>query len=142
MTGREITEVLEQIGELEWGRHPMLSDEPGALSRPPVVAWRFKVADELIKTRIFDAVAAFHGRVEWEMVSSGRSCAILPKRVGHLQRERGYGLDVHALVALEQESPEYGEAANRDLPDLARHLRQALGIPEVTTNTSGGPELP
>ena len=126
VTGREVLNLLESFGEIEWARWGIVDGKEENLKFPPVVVWRYKKRNENLERLIIDAVSSFNGNVQWEMRLSTRNWIITPKRVLQTMDKRRYKRGPEAIVALANEDPEFGEKANEDLPRLAEHIKGAV----------------
>ncbi|MBR8826988.1 MAG: hypothetical protein DSM107014_03620 [Gomphosphaeria aponina SAG 52.96 = DSM 107014] len=130
MTGLEIMEVLQTLGELEWGRcRAVLHTQD--LSDPPLTVWRYKKRNLQLESLIVQAVESFQGNVEWKIEFTGKNWVIAPKKLQEFQEERGYRRDVEALNALAKEEPEFGMKANLDVPVLAEKIKQTVSVFQI-----------
>ena len=126
LTGREVLNLLESFGEIEWARWGTIDGNEENLKFPPVVVWRYKKRDENLERLIVEAVNSFHGNVQWEIRLTTRNWIVTPKRVLQIMDERQYYRGSQAIVALANEAPEFGEKANEDLPRIAAHIKRAV----------------
>jgi hypothetical protein len=125
ITGLEIIEFLQTLGELEWARCSAINYNQD-LSNPPFTVWRYKKRAQELESLIVKAVKSFRGNVDWKIEFTGRNWVIAPKRLQQFQDERGYKRDVEALKVLAQEDPEFGRLANYDVPALAEKIKETL----------------
>lgn len=117
---KAVLDVLAALGELEWAR-PVGDVDP---LRPPLIAWRFKYADERITASILDAVRAYRGSVEWSMTRGDRNCVIEPAPFKRYAAD--FRVDVDALSKFAAERPNDARAFLEDVPRFAEHLRRSL----------------
>jgi hypothetical protein len=98
---------------------------------PPSVVWRYKEKDERRDQLIVDAVETFKGSIEWKISFRdrerlpGRNWWIAPKRyrdfLDTIKDDPNIIDGEGAFAAVE---PEVGEAANREIPQLAEHIQK------------------
>jgi hypothetical protein len=136
ITGWEIKYILLKFGELEWIRCGSVDfDDPVAIkhnktdnfrTRPSFTAWRFKDPDPKVEQAILEAVKSFKGNVEWMITvktEGNRNWVIKPKKLAQYQKEgkvdKAWGR-VENYIA--EHEPEFGIAANNDIPALAEHI--------------------
>ncbi|HER20488.1 MAG TPA: hypothetical protein ENO14_05540 [Chromatiales bacterium] len=126
VTGSEVLDVVSAAGELAWARCQAIEDDL-AMTRPPLMMWRFKQVDRRVEETIAAAIASFRGTTEWTFYFTGKNWVLLPSVV-----KAALDRSSHAMQELERlarERPEVGIAANSDLPSLAEHIRRALSGP-------------
>lgn len=126
MTGREIIDILEEFGELDWARWGNINNEEEQLRFPPVIVWRFKTPRTSLDNNIVKAVETFQGKINWIIFYSGKNWVLEPERVRLFIAEGNYKVDSQALADMAELEPEIGIAANKELPNLAKHLRKTL----------------
>jgi hypothetical protein len=135
--GENLTDVLRLLGKIDWGRSGIIIRENDDWKYPPVIVWRYKDKDEKRDQLIVDAVESFNGNIQWTTTFRdrerlpGRNWLIMPKRfkefLGELENNRGI---IDAVGALDAEGafaviePEIGEIANREIPQLAEHIKE------------------
>jgi|SRR6516165_875710 hypothetical protein len=125
----EILDALAQGGELEWyGRTPPRNATGKRLATPPVVVWRYKKPDEHREGVIQKAVESFKGDVDWVIYLGGRNWVITTRRLKDFLEQNKVRVDVEGMRMLAEQDPAFGQKANRELPKLAEHISQALGI--------------
>ncbi|GBF82220.1 hypothetical protein [Aphanothece sacrum] len=124
ITGLEILEILEILGELEWVRCSATRGKADRLERSPFVVWRYKTRDINLESLLIKAVESFRGNVEWEIKFTGKNWLIAPKLLEKFQQERDYKKDVDALKAISIEFPEFCQQANEDVPALAAKIKE------------------
>ncbi|MGK7945789.1 MAG: hypothetical protein AB4058_15105 [Microcystaceae cyanobacterium] len=124
ITGLEILEILQQLGELEWVRCGATRGQTHKFDRPPFIAWRYKTRDLNLESLFIQAVESFQGHVEWEIKFTGKNWLIAPKFMEKFQQERGYKQDIAAMKALSVEFPEFCQKANQDVPALATKIKE------------------
>jgi hypothetical protein len=124
--------VLKLFGEIEWGRSGIIITKDEEWNYPPTVVWRYKDRAEIIEKSIVNSVNSFHGNVRWAIIFSGRNWSILPRELERFIEDTEFesGVDAHAVFA--SQNPEIGLMANKELPQLAEHIKktvqEALGI--------------
>jgi hypothetical protein len=123
--GRNIIDVLELFGEIDWYRYRPIINKNQDLKNPHLSVWRYKEKKPAIEDAIVNAVNSFQGEVEWVIEFSGRNWSIIPKVVNKfIQEHNEFRTDSEAMAAFADKSPEVGEMANKDLPDLAEHIKK------------------
>jgi hypothetical protein len=135
--GRDVINVLESFGEIEWGSGGIVIRDDSDWRYPPVVMWRYKNEDERRDQLIVDAVNTFNGSIQWASYFrdrkrlSGRNWSIVPKRLKEFLEEiKDNPSIIEAAGALDAEGafaatePEVGKAANREIPQLAEHIKK------------------
>jgi hypothetical protein len=131
-----LLEAMENFDEVEWGKYGPVIDDGGTDPYPPVTVWRYKEKDERRDQLIVDAVKSFNGDIQWEITFRdreslpGRNWSIMPKRFQEfLNNFKENKETIKATGALSADGafavlePEIGKAANRELPDLAEHIK-------------------
>lgn len=130
VTGTEVIEVLQELGEIEWAKCNILDKIEENFYYPPLIVWRFKVRDRKVESWIVEAVESFKGNVDWEIKSPGKNWVICPKKVSEFQVKHHYRIYVQALSAFSGEYPSFCQKANEDLPALAQHMKRMVSLPE------------
>jgi hypothetical protein len=74
------------------------------------------------------------------MYQVGRNWIIAPKRIREFQMEHEGMKGYDALRALTEQAPEFGRAANADIPALGRHIHARLRELGLLHNASGSPD--
>jgi hypothetical protein len=127
-----LMDVIQIFGEIEWGRGGINVEEDGDWSYPPVVVWRYKEKDERRDQLIVDAVESFNGNIQWTISFRdrerllGRNWSIMPQRFKEFLHEFKFDPDV--FISAERTfsgiEPDVGKAANREIPQLAEHIKK------------------
>lgn len=128
LTGTEIIEVLQKLGEMEWGKCNIINGVEKNLYYPPIIVWRFKVRDFNLELLILKAVESFRGNVDWEITKPGRNWVISPQKVREFQEQHNFRIYVQALFAISEQYPEFCKQANEDIPALAGKIREMTSI--------------
>ena len=137
--GRSIRNVLDSFGEIDWGRNGIIIREDEDWKYPPVVVWRYKEKDEKRDQLIVDAVETFNGEIQWTTTFRdreslpGRNWSIMPKRFKEFLDDLKNNREIiKATGVLSAEGafaviePEVGKAANKELPELAEHIKRTV----------------
>ena len=119
-------DVLRKHGDLDWGRCTGTGLSPQRPRRPPCSVWRYRVRDPRRELAISTAVEGFTGKVDWEIVFTGRNWVVAPTRIRDYQESHGIALDVIALDHIATEDPGLVRDALEDLPRLAAAVASAL----------------
>jgi hypothetical protein len=131
-----LLEAMENFDEVEWGGYGPAIDDGETDPYPPVTVWRYKEKDERRDQLIVDAVETFNGNLQWTTTFRdrerlpGRNWSIMPKRfkefLDELKNNPGI---IDAVGALNAKGafaviePEVGKTANREIPQLAEHIK-------------------
>lgn len=126
ISGTAILNVIKCFGELGWSRGSIAIKKEEDLKYPPVIAWRYKEQNPKIEQAIVDAVNSFPGSVDWEIRFCGRNWVIAPRKVREFRETHEFKVDVEAWQALANEEPKIGEMANKDIPQLAKHIKKSI----------------
>lgn len=128
-TGREVIDVLESHGELEWFRYTRIA----AASHIPVTVWRFKSSDtsneaeQHVITSLRETLAHFHGGTNWALFFSGRNWVLAPRQLRDLEESGQFRTDSDVIEHLLKANPSLSQIASQDLVaiaiDFARRLR-------------------
>jgi hypothetical protein len=123
ISGREIIDVLEKIGELDWYKYKSISEDE-QLIYPPVIIWRFKKDTELdiFPELITKAVEGFQGKVNWLVEYNGKNWVLLPDLIKEMGQSGKFKVDSQITMAIAEDDPDYGVLANNDVPLLANHI--------------------
>jgi hypothetical protein len=135
--GENLTDVLRSLGKIDWGKSGIIIREDDDWKYPPVIVWRYKDKDERRDQLIVDAVESFNGNLQWITTFRdrerlpGRNWSIMPKRFKEFLNElkNNSGI-INEMGALDAEGafavidPEVGEIANREIPQLAEHIKK------------------
>jgi hypothetical protein len=129
---RSIITEIEKFGDVEWYKYGPNINKDDAESNPPVIVWRYKEKDERRDQLIVDAVESFKGSIEWTIVFHdrerlpGRNWWIAPKRYKEFLDGFKHNPDVFisARGAFAAAEPEVGEIANREIEQLAKHIKE------------------
>jgi hypothetical protein len=135
--GKILYGALKSFGETEWTRGALVIQNDDDWNYPPVVAWRYKEKDEKREQLIVDAVETFKGNIQWTTTFRdrerlpGRNWSIMPKRFKEFLDELKNNRDIIKTTgALSAEGafaviePEVGETANREISQLAEHIKK------------------
>ncbi len=131
--GDSLGAVLKSINEIEWGKGGIIIQDEDDRKYPPVVMWRYKDKDERRDQLIVDAVEFFKGNVQWtisfrdrESLPS-RNWSIAPKRYEEFLDKIKDNTDIiDAKGAFAAAEPEVGKTANKELPELAEHIKKSF----------------
>lgn len=139
---RSIRTVIEKFGEIDWGSYSPIIKKEEDWKYPPVTVWRYKDKDEKRDQLIVDAVESFNGNIKWAISFRdrerlpGRNWSIAPKRFEEFLdeiKDNSDIFDVKGFFAATE--PEVGKAANKELPELAEHIKRTvqaeLAIPQI-----------
>lgn len=123
ITGREIIDVFERIGELEWYKYKSLLED-NQLVYPPIILWRFKKGQKLdgFAELVTEAVKDFHGKVKWIVEYNGKNWVLLPDLINKMSQSGKFKVDSQIIIALAEDNPEYGIMANNEAPQLAEYI--------------------
>jgi hypothetical protein len=132
-----LIDTIQGFGTIEWGRGGIYLKKDRDLSYPPVVIWRYKDKDDRRDQLIVDAVESFNGNLEWIITFRdreslpGRNWSIMPKPFKEFLNELKNNpslIDKSEFISAERAfsriDPEIGEIANRELPQLAEHIKK------------------
>jgi hypothetical protein len=126
-----LTDVLRLFSEIDWAKSGSIIRDDDDWNIPPDVVWRYKEKDERRDQLIVDAVESFSGNIEWTISFRdrerlpGRNWWIAPKQYRDFLDEIKDNPDiVNAKGAFAAIEPEVGEAANREIPQLAEHIKK------------------
>ena len=124
--------ALSALGRIEWGRFPKWP--PEFPSKAPVIVARFDSRKKEFTDKIKYVVDSFKGNVPWRVLlpkPPGRNFVIAPARLLEpLPGDESLSTwDLQNKLMTTQ--PSFGENANRDVPDLADHIR---ALREVNTS--------
>jgi hypothetical protein len=130
---KEIIEALKSFGELDWYKYgPILKSEED-LERPHVTVWRYKNDDKNRDQLIVNAIESFRGKIQWAISFRdreslpGRNWWIEPKDFqDFLYKIKDNTEIIDAKGAFAAAEPEIGKAANREIPDLAEHIKKVV----------------
>lgn len=140
--GDELCLVIEQFAELEWRKFRSSSSaivlRTGTFTADnsklaPYTSFRFRHEDAELIARLMSAVDTYQGAIAWHMSGHqrlalpGKNWVIRPLFVEQVQEktEAGQGQDAYAYIA--ENYPDFARTAYFDLPNLADHVRKALG---------------
>jgi hypothetical protein len=138
ITGQEIIDIIEKFGELKWRRtgaiaitDPMtiqINKRDNYRTRPSFTAWRYMNPDPEVEQAIVEAVESFKGNVKWIITvkeTGNRNWLIITKKASDYQKEgkgdKEWGLAENYIA---EHEPEFGIAANQDVPALAKHIEE------------------
>lgn len=145
VTGRELLELVEQLGELEWARFE--SRRPTITTRfsttvedrsthPPYASFRFKTESAELIQRLQAAVSSYRGAIAWVM--SGHDRAPLPGTNWVIQPkfaadafEKASELRLPQWRYMQEGFPEFGPVCYEDLLPFVEHVRRSLGCPQL-----------
>jgi hypothetical protein len=124
--GEILTNALQLFGEIEWGRSGIIITKDNNWNYPPSVVWRYKDRVEKVEKAIVKAVNSFQGNVKWTIIFSGRNWSISPRSLERFLEDTEFepGVDPDAVFA--SQHPEIGLMANKDLPQLAEHIKKTV----------------
>jgi hypothetical protein len=127
----KLIEAMKNLGETEWYKYGPAIDDGETDPYPPVTVWRYKEKDERRDQLIVDAVESFNGNIKWAISFRdrerlpGRNWWIAPKRYKEFLDEVKDNPDIiDTKGAFAATEPEIGEAANRETPQLAEHIKK------------------
>jgi hypothetical protein len=135
--GENLTDALRLISEIDWSRSGIIMRDDADWKCPPVIVWRYKEKDERRDQLIVDAVKSFNGDLKWIITFRdrerlpGRNWSVMPKRFGEFLNELKNNpgiIDPDAFISIERAfskiEPDVGETANREIPQLAEHIKK------------------
>jgi len=135
-TGREVVDILEKAGALEWFRYTKVIDN----TQIPVTVWRFKSSDtfdeaeQLIIRALRQALDHLSGNTSWSLVFSGRNWVLAPKVLRDLEDSGQFRTDGEVIEYLRRTNPSLGQTASSDLVaiaiDFERCLQRAPNTPK------------
>ena len=126
----KLIETMKKFGETDWYKYGPAIDDGETDPYPPVTVWRYKDKDETRDQLIMDAVKSFNGNIQWTISFRdreklpGRNWSITPKRFEEFLDEiKDNSEIIDAKGAFSVAEPEVGKSANRELPELAEHIK-------------------
>jgi hypothetical protein len=128
--GRNLTDVLRLLGEIDWGKGGIIMRNDDDWKLPPVVVWRYKDKDERRDQLIVEAVKTFNGSIEWTISFRdreklpGRNWWIEPRRFTEFMdtiKDNPNIIDGEGAFAAVE--PEVGEIANQEISQLAEYIK-------------------
>jgi hypothetical protein len=139
-SSKDLTDVLRSFEEFEWGKGSIYIEKDEDWNYPPVVVWRYKHQNERRDQLIVEAVESFKGKVEWKIsfrdrreTLGGRNWMIMPERLhGFPENVENIQEFLDSIGALSLDGafailhPEVGLAANKELPQLAEHIKKTV----------------
>jgi hypothetical protein len=135
--GKVLYKALKSLDETEWTGGALVIQKDDDWKCPPVVSWRYKTKNERRDQLIVDAVESFNGNLKWIITFRdrerlpGRNWSIMPKRfkvfLDELKNNPGL-IPPDAFISAERAfskiEPEIGEIANREIAQLAEHIKK------------------
>jgi hypothetical protein len=128
---KDLTDVLQSFAEFEWGKGSIYIKKDEDWQYPPVIVWRYKEKDERRDQLIVEAVESFEGSTKWAISFRdrerlpGRNWMITPQRLEKFRKEIKDDPDIFDVEgAFAATEPEVGEVANREIPQLAEHIKK------------------
>lgn len=136
--GRELYEVIDKLGDIEWRRIPSrypvfkFKGKPefteDRSTRPPATSFRFAEENNDIIALLENAVKSYDGRLKWVLISrkkeygNGINRCVLTE---HVNKIKDYAWSEFKLTPeqyIEKYEPDFGKLAYEDLVGLAEHV--------------------
>jgi hypothetical protein len=137
--GETLADILRLFGDIDWGRCGIIIRNDEDWNYPPEVVWRYKEKDERRDQLISEAVETFNGKVQWIITFrdrerlGGRNWSIMPKRFKEFLNELENTQDIIESTgtlsvdgAFSVIEPKVGLMANKELPQLAEHIKKTV----------------
>ncbi len=129
---KDLTDVLQSFEEFEWGRGSIYIEKDEDWQYPPVIVWRYKIRDTQLENLIVDAVESFSGNIQWAICFRdrenlpGRNWSISPQKYEDFVNDPTFNYGRYIKDEFAKLYPEVGEQANKELPELARHIKNVV----------------
>jgi hypothetical protein len=130
--GETLADVLRLFGDIDWGAWGIVIKNDENLKQSPVVVWRYREKDERRDQLIIDAVKKFNGEVQWKISFrdreklTGRNWSIMPEKLERFIEENEFEIGVSPQAVFASQNPEIGLLANKELPQLAEHIKKTV----------------
>lgn len=119
-------EVVISFGELKNMKlSPGANSEFDQSSWPPFVMWGFVEDNPAFDSIIWEALKTFDSKVEWCLAYREKWRYLYPKYVSKIEDEKGL-VRSDARGWLEENEPEFGRLANKELARFASYLEKKV----------------